>query len=120
VLLIWDCTKLSNLVSQPSKTCLNERNETFISSLLVSYAILAPALAKENEDPKKASAAILDFSTLNVDLFRLGHTKVPEHEFLLDLFSLSLTQRIDLFASVLLLWRVLCVFSFTLSIFIKE
>ncbi len=42
---------------------------------IISYTILASAIAKAASDPKKASAGILEKIQLDTELYRLGHNK---------------------------------------------
>ncbi len=42
---------------------------------IISYTILAPAIAKAEADPRKSSAGILEKIQLDTELYRLGHNK---------------------------------------------
>lgn len=52
-----------------------QKKRSYHTRLVFSYAILAPAVAKKEEDPQKASKGILEVIALESELFRLGATK---------------------------------------------
>lgn len=84
----------------------------------ISYTILAPAIAKKEEDPKKGCQGVLEAVQLDTELYRLGSTKAcgPPLPFFCCCCCCLLEQSYILFGVWSSLWRAV----FLLYIFIPE